>query len=296
MEAVLQWGLNLIIAIQQIHGPALDAIFRAITFAGEEQFYLVLLPLILWCFDYGFGAVMAVFFMISTSVNVMAKDLFQQPRPFELNPSVKLSDATGYGLPSGHAQISLTVWGSLADRLNKKWFWIVAAVVVLLISFSRIFLGVHFPTDVFAGLIIGGILLVLYIVYHAQVEKWLAGLNIGFQLLLAIAVPALFLLPYPATDALTGSGAFLGIGIGLIFKTRYLSYSTAGPWWQRTVRFIVGIVVLFALYLGLKATFPPDASASGPVFRVVRYALIGGWIIIGAPWFFRVTRLAKASA
>ena len=47
MEALLQWGLDLILAIQQIHGPVLDGIFRAITFMGEEEFYLILLPLLL---------------------------------------------------------------------------------------------------------------------------------------------------------------------------------------------------------------------------------------------------------
>ncbi|MCX6006714.1 MAG: phosphatase PAP2 family protein [Chloroflexi bacterium] len=211
MEAIWQWGINLIIAIQQVHGPVLDNIFRAITFAGEEQFYLVLLPLILWCFDYGFGAVLAILFMISNGVNVTLKDLFQQPRPFDLNPGLKLSEATGYGLPSGHAQMSITVWGALAGRLQKKWFWVVAAVIVLLISFSRIYLGVHFPTDVFGGLIIGGILLALYFAYRSRVERWLAGLHIGFQLLLAIGLPLLCLLPSPTTDALTGSGAFLGL-------------------------------------------------------------------------------------
>jgi len=294
MEAIWQWGINIIIAIQQVHGPVLDNIFRAITFAGEEQFYLVLLPLILWCFDYGFGAVLAILFMISNGVNVTLKDIFQQPRPFDLNPGLKLSEATGYGLPSGHAQISATVWGALADRIQKKWFWVVAAVIVLLISFSRIYLGVHFPTDVFAGLIVGGILLALYFAYRSRVERWLAGLNIGFQLLLAIGLPLLFLLPSPTADALTGSGAFLGLGVGLIFKQRYLSFSTDGPWWQRIVRYLAGMVILFALYLGLKAVFPPDGTVAGSVFRFVRYALIGGWIIIGAPWFFRLTRLAKA--
>ena len=59
MEAIWQWGINLIIVIQQIHGPVLDGIFRAITFTGEEQLYLFLFPLILWCIDYSFGEALA---------------------------------------------------------------------------------------------------------------------------------------------------------------------------------------------------------------------------------------------
>lgn len=293
MDAIWQWGISLIIIIQQVHGTVLDNIMRAITFAGEEQFYLLLIPLILWCFDYYFGAVLTFFFLMSAFVNFSLKDLLQHPRPFDLDPGVKLSQATGYGLPSGHAQLSLIVWGSLADRVKKKWFWIVAAVIVLLISFSRIYLGVHFPTDVFAGLIIGGILLAIYFAFRLPVERWLTGLNLAFQLLLVIIISIILLFPSAGVDSLTISGMFLGVGVGLIFKRRSLPYSSGGPWWQRAARYIVGIAILFALYLGLKAVFPPDGSIPGSIFRVVRYALIGGWIIIGAPWFFRVTRLAK---
>jgi len=138
-------------------------------------------------------------------------------------------------------------------------------------------------------------LLVLYIVYGERVEKWLAGLHIGFQLLLAIGVPLLFLLPFPSPDALAGSGAFVGMALGIICKSRCLPYSVGGVWWQRTLRYLTGMVILFALYLGLKAVFPPAGSFVGDVLRFVRYMLIGGWITIGAPWLFRLMRLAQAS-
>ncbi|MCK4722360.1 MAG: phospholipid phosphatase, partial [Dehalococcoidia bacterium] len=101
MEALLQWGLDLILAIQQIHGPVLDGIFRAITFMGEEEFYLILLPLLLWCVDFGLGARLGALFLLSSYLNFGLKDLLRQPRPFDLDPSVKLSSAEGYGLPSG---------------------------------------------------------------------------------------------------------------------------------------------------------------------------------------------------
>lgn len=295
MEAIWQWGINLIIAIQQVHGPLLDNIFRGITFTGEEQFYLVLLPLILWCFDYSFGAVLAIFFLLSNSLNIILKDLFQQPRPFDLNPSLKLSQAEGYGMPSAHAQLAVTVWGAIAARIRKTWFWIVAIVIMLLVGFSRIYLGVHFPTDVFAGWIIGAVLLAIYIAARSPLEKWLAGLNLWLQLLIAIGVPVLLLLLDHSTDALTSSGTLFGMGVGLVFARRYVSFSAVGPWWQRLVRFLAGIIVLLALYLGLKAVFPPDGSATGALFRFLRYGLIGAWVIIGAPWLFRLIRLAPAA-
>ena len=295
MEAIWQWGINLIIAIQQVHGPLLDNIFRGITFTGEEQFYLVLFPLILWCIDYSFGAVLVIFFLLSDFINVMLKDLIQQPRPFDLNPGLKLSQADGYGMPSGHAQLAVTAWGAIAVRVRKIWFWIVAILIILLIGFSRVYLGVHFPTDVLAGWIIGAILLVIYIVARNPLGKWLSGLNMWLQLLLAVGIAAVLLLIDRSNEALTASGTLFGATAGLVFARRYVSFSVRGPWWQRAVRFLIGIIVLFGLYLGLKAVFPPDGTALGAIFRFLRYTLLGAWLVLGAPWLFRLMRLAPAS-
>ena len=295
MEAIWQWGINLIIAIQQIHGPLLDNIFRGITFTGEEQFYLVLFPLILWCIEYSFGAVLVIFFLLSNFFNIILKDLFQQPRPFDLNPSLKLSQADGYGMPSGHAQLAATVWGAIAVRVHKTWFWIVAIVIILLIGFSRVYLGVHFPTDVLAGWIIGAILLVIYIAARYPLGKWLSGLNMWPQLLLAIGVTVVLLLLNRSTEALTSSGTLFGATAGLVFARRYVSFSVSGAWWHRVVRFLIGMIILLGLYLGLKAVFPPDGTVMGAIFRFLRYMLLGVWLVLGAPWLFRLMRLAPAA-
>lgn len=296
MEPIWQWGINLIIAIQQIHGPVLDNILRGITFLGEEQFYLVLFPLILWCIDYSFGAVLAIFFLFSDFINVMLKDIIQQPRPFELNPSVKLSQAEGYGMPSGHGQLSVTAWGAIAYRVHKTWFWIAAVVLVLLIGFSRVYLGVHFPTDVLAGWAIGIVLLVIYVLAGQTLIKWLAGLNIWLQLLLAVGITAVLLLIDRGSEALTASGTLFGLTAGLVFAHRYVSFGVGGPWWQRVIRFVIGAIILIGIYSGLKAVFPPDGTPLGAAFRFIRYTLLGAWLVLGAPWLFRLMRLAPAAA
>jgi membrane-associated phospholipid phosphatase len=295
MEAVWQWGISLIIVIQQVHGPVLDSLFSAITLLGGEQFYLLLFPLILWCIDYSFGAVLAIFFMLSNSINIFLKGIFQHPRPFELNPDVKLSHEEGFGLPSGHAQLAVTAWGAIAFRVRRVWFTIVAILIALLIGFSRIYLGVHFPTDVFAGWIIGLILLAVYVAIESPIERWLSRLNMWLQLLVAVAVPLFLLLLNQSNDAITSVGTLFGIAVGLVFARRFISFSVQGVWWHRVLRFLIGFVVVLALYLGLKAAFPPDGTTYGGIFRFIRYALIGAWIVLGAPWLFRLMRLAPAS-
>ncbi|MCK4330928.1 MAG: phosphatase PAP2 family protein [Dehalococcoidia bacterium] len=291
MEALLQWGLDLILAIQQIHGPVLDGIFRAITFMGEEEFYLILLPLLLWCVDFGLGARLGVLFLLSSYLNFGLKDLFRQPRPFDLDPSVKLSSAEGYGLPSGHSQSAVVVWGSIAAWARQRWFWAVAIALMVLIGFSRVYLGVHFPTDVLAGWAIGAVLLVVCLAVQSRVEKWLAKVGLATQIILALMIPLILLLVHPTKDSVTTLAPLCGLGLGLALTHRYISFSARGPWWQRVLRFLVGGIVMAALYLGLKAVFPGEESALYLVFRFLRYWLIGVWITLGAPWLFRLLRL-----
>lgn len=293
MEPLQQWGVDLVITIQQIHGPLLDGIFRAITFMGEEEFYLLLLPIFFWCVDSRLGARVTILLLLSSYLNVGLKDLFQQPRPFDLEPGVKLSDAEGYGLPSNHSQSAVVVWGGIADWARKTWLWVVAIMLMVLMGFSRIYLGVHFPTDVLAGWVIGAILLIIYLVIQPRIEKRLVRLNLGLQILLAFGVPLVLLLIHPVKNTIAAMATLAGVGIGLALMKRYVSFNPRGHWQQRTVRFFIGGAVIVGLYLGLRAILPSEESALYLVFRFLHYWLIGLWVTLGAPWLFRLLKLSS---
>ncbi len=293
METVWQWGINVIVAIQQVHGPLLDGFFGAITFLGDEQFYLFLIPVMVWCLDFRFGVRLAAFFLMASYINVGLKDLFQHPRPFDLVPGVKLAAAEGYGLPSGHAQSATVVWGTLAARWRRTWLLGLAAALIVLIGFSRVYLGVHFPTDVLAGWAIGGILLVVYLAVQPGVERWASELSLWWQIILALAVPAVLVLVHPTKDTVTVMAPLCGAGLGFVLACRYVRFDAGGQWWQRLVRFLLGMVVVVALYLGLKVMFPGEGSGLYLLFRFLRYGLIGLWVTLGAPWLFSLLRLAN---
>jgi membrane-associated phospholipid phosphatase len=292
MEELWQWGINLIATIQQIQGPVLNDIFLAITFIGGESFYLLFLPLIFWCVDFREGARLSFLFLFSSYLNICLKDLFQQPRPFDINPNVGLFPVEGYGLPSYHAQSAVVVWAGLASWAHRRWLWMIGIVIIVLVSFSRIYLGLHFPTDVLASWAIGGVLLVIYLVVQPGVERQLVRLNLSIQILIALAVPLVLLLIHPAEDTTSAMAALAGIGVGLALMQRYLSFSARGLWWQRTARFLIGVGVIFALYLGLKVVLPGEDSELYLVFRFFHYWLIGLWISFGAPWLFRLLKLS----
>ncbi|MBN1979402.1 MAG: phosphatase PAP2 family protein [Anaerolineae bacterium] len=292
MEEIWEWGLELIRAVQSVHGPALGLVFKAITFLGEEDFFIILLPLFLWCVDFAFGARLAFFFLFSTIVNLGVKDLFAHPRPFELDSTVKLHDTTGYGLPSGHSQSSVVVWGILASYIRKRWAWAAAALLAVLVGFSRIYLGVHFPTDVLAGWALGAVLLIGYIFLVPRIEAWLKKTGLAVRLALAVVIPLVLVLLFPSDDSLSAMGVFLGAGVGIVLTGHWVHFNAGGPLWQRGVRLLLGAAVLLALRFGLKAVFPDEGETFYALLRFVRYALIGLWAGLGAPWVFVKLKLA----
>jgi membrane-associated phospholipid phosphatase len=298
METIWEWGLEFIRAIQQVRGPALDAIFKAFTFMGEKEFSLLFFTLIFWCVDFAVGARLVFAYLISPYVNTTLKHLFAHPRPFELDPTVQrhYTGAIGPGMPSGHAQSAVVIWGFIAIEFRKAWLWVVAALLIVLIGFSRVYLGVHFPTDVLGGWAVGAAVLAIYLALEPRVEAWLKQAEMPVQLALAAGVPLALLLLYPTNDAAIAMATMLGMGVGLVLGRRVAPFSVAGPLWQRGARYLIGMIGLLAIYLGLKTIFPDEGESFYLVLRIVRYVLVGLWGGLGAPWLFLRLRLASNEA
>lgn len=291
MSDVLRWGMDLIVSIQELRSPLLDDVLRSITFLGEEEFFLLFIPLIFWCVNVGLGLRVTFLLMFSACINVDLKDLFQQPRPYDYDASVQVIDEVGYGLPSAHAQLSVIMWGILAAWIRKGWAWALAVVLMFLVGFSRVYLGVHFPTQVLAGWGLGLVTLALYLGLHTRVEKWLLELRLGQQIILALLVPGALLLIHPVEDTVSAAAILASMGVGLALGVGRVTLSAAGPWQQRAARFVVGVIGIFVLRLGLKALFPGEGQAFYLLFRFVRYSFVGLWVSLGAPWLFMRLRL-----
>ena len=100
---------------------------------------------------------------VSSLINVVFKNIFKRDRPNIL----RLIEETGYSFPSGHAMASMAFYGSiivltLNSKMEKKYKWIInifLGILIFLIGMSRIYLGVHYPSDILGGWLIGFILL-----------------------------------------------------------------------------------------------------------------------------------------
>ena len=295
--------------------PGMVGLFEGLTFLGNEMFFLLFLPLIYWSFDRGVGARLTVLFLLSAATNAMAKAVFNSPRPMDYAPArleglfdmdlaeaKERYEATGNGFPSGHTQNSLTIWGYLAaqaQRLRESRFpaarpllLALAALLILLVPLSRVYLAVHFPRDLAGGYVLGALLLVAFLQLEPIVTTRLAGLNLSRQIIIAAAIPLVAILIYPHEATVTAGATLLGMGVGFALERRLLGFATAGPLWQRALRYALGIAGMFVLYAGLKALFAGLAPVL--VWRFIRYTLMGLWGSFGAPWAFVKVHLADA--
>ncbi len=286
----------------------------AFTALGIEQFFILLLPMIYWCFDQAVGLRLGILFMFSNMINSFFKLLFHNPRPYWISDKVKeLYHETSFGIPSNHAQLAATVWGWLAVEVKKKWFSIVAIFLILMIGISRLYLGAHFLSDVLLGWLIGGLLVWAYAAWYEKVAAWIEKLSLGIKLLLIVVTDAamgglVYLArwfarswqmdpawadragevdPLNIEGIFTLGGTWLGMLGGYLFLNETKGHFQANKGgWKRLVRFFVGLAGVLVLYLGLGSLFPDNADFISYALRLVRYTLIGLWVSWFAPLVF----------
>ena len=257
--------LEILRHIQSIANPFLDLLFQLITICGEQLVLISIISIIYWALDKKFGEYIAYSVLTSVLLNNAIKDIFKMKRPIgeEGIRTLREQTATGYSFPSGHTQSASSFYGSMAIYLKNRVMYIIATVMIILIGFSRLYLGVHYPKDVIVGGILGVLTsLICYKLYNRVENKMLL-----YVVTFAIFIPALTFAH--SADFIKGMGTYLGFIIGIYIEKRYVNFSTEGNTGNKIIRVLLGIVILLVLQLGLKVILP-----SGTIFSFIRYALI----------------------
>jgi membrane-associated phospholipid phosphatase len=319
MSEVLAFGIQMIAWFQNL-GEWLVIPFKGITFLGNEEFFLLLAPAIYWCLDARLGLRLGLFLMTSGSLNSTLKILAHAPRPAWIDPTVKAYVyESSFGIPSGHSQNAAVIWGMVAANLRRRWSWIAAGGLVLLIGLSRIFLAAHFPTDVLAAWMIGILLLWLFLKIDPALTQWINKqqptsqvivallTSLGFILLGLLArltlgswkLPSIWisnsLVVFPDEEPITplalsgmvsNAGAFWGLAIGAIWIKLQGGFAPAGNIWKRLGCYVIGLIGVVLIWRGLGSLLPSGEELIPLVLRYLRYALIGAWVTGLAPWLF----------
>ena len=329
MDNIYQLGIQIILFLQGL-GEWIFAPMQFFTFLGDEEFYLLITPILYWSIDTRIGFRTAIMLMLSSGTYNLGKWFFHTPRPYWISDQVRLFRAeSSFGMPSGHATNAVAIWGYLAASFRKTWFWVLAILLMFFIGLSRLFLAIHFPHDVLSGWILGLLLLLIYLRFEPGISRWLEQKSVtyklGFSFLASLALIILALLvvlsqagdplpagwvenaaiafpeepplkPFALAGQITVAGTLFGLAAGHIFLFSTSGYKTRGLWWHHFLRYLLGIIGVLILWAGLDAVFPDGDTLIPYIFRYLRYALVGFWITFLAPIIFIQLKIARPSS
>lgn len=328
-EPVWAWGLAVIRAFQSAGNPALTLIARFFTLVGEPAVYVLILPVVFWCVDEKRGFKLGIVTMLSNGINVAIKETLRVPRPFTRDPSIQMIAEKGFSTPSGHSQNSAAFFPVLLcgkasphgePKPKGRAFRIAAAVALpICIGVSRVYLGVHYPTDVLFGWTLGALISTsaLFIIpatvrslaqvapVRAVVDSYKryreeGGRSLRTFKIAAAAIPAFVLNAASRGDSSMG-GMLFGFATGYILltdggkedSTESAAFSaSSGSLAKKTARLVTGLAILALVFMGLKMALPGEGSEWYSLCRFVRYGLTGFWASWGAPKFFLKIGLA----
>ena len=281
----MEWEVGLIEWTQKSLGSLNDAIGKVLSFIGGEIGMMLALLIILFCWKKEVGKRLA---LIITAVNTwlpMIKAVVMRPRPYmdypdrvkgvaDVGNKAPLDDvaAHGYSFPSIHSASTMALFIPLAAEVKKKWMWIAAAVITFLVGISRAVAGMHYPTDIMAGWVLGlagaGICLLL--------EKKVKNEWIRHLILLVSALPGLFFVR--TEDYFTSLGLLIGLIAAIHYEERFVNYRDTRNILAMILRVAGAFAIYYVMNTLLKLPFSKDYLSGGTLgaflIRAARYGMI----------------------
>lgn len=163
-------------AVKGFISPGMTKAVRVITEFGN---YTVMIPVIIVFYlfnkDKSFNRYFTINLVAIFASNFLVKSIIQRQRPIDINLIIE----KGFSFPSGHSMVSFAFYGFIiyyiyCSHLSKMWKGIIIGtliLLILLIGFSRIYLGVHYASDVIGGFVLSLVYLIIFIKYIYKSEK-----------------------------------------------------------------------------------------------------------------------------
>jgi len=304
--------MGILYALESIRNPVMDAVLGAVTYLGDEMAFIAVAIVVYWCFSKKYGYYIMATGMIGTSLNQFLKIMCRVPRPWVRDPDFTIVEsaraaATGYSFPSGHTQNAVGVLGGIARFTKSRAVRIVCIVIAVLVAFSRMYLGVHYPSDVGFGVVCGLVLVFALYPMFDRIEEHPKGVVILFGVTAALSLAAGLYVEFRAWPAdidaanLAGSikalymifGCTLALAIAIPIERKKIDFDTKAPWWAQILKAVLGLAIVIGLRAGLK---PGLTAIFGTLYiaHAIRYGAAVLFVVLvwplTFPWFARGCR------
>lgn len=289
--------------LTEIRNPVLTAANMVITTLGGGTLYIALLCLIYWCVDKKFAYRLGIIYILSGMAVHSLKIIFRVPRPWVRDPSFNVvkaakAGAGGYSFPSGHTQNTTAFLSTIAYKCKKPVLKVLCYIGIFLVMLSRMYLGVHTPTDVGVAFLLT-LIISLYVNHYGENYsidvKTIHKINF-FMVLLSVAVTALAIYLYVTVPELPASkligtvkytGAAVGFIIGLCVEKKYIRFNEKATTFPKQIlKFTIGIIVSLALHKGLSFIIKTFFATILPLY-FIEYALVFVFVICVYPIFIK---------
>lgn len=274
------WEPALMVWLQDLLGNTGATVASMVTMLGEETVMVAILGFIYWCYDKRFGVYVGTNLMVGLVANPMIKNVFLRLRPYMVHDQVMcfkpvhegdLYDPLlqGYSFPSGHTSNSSTMYFSLPMYGKKKWLVIAGILLPLVIGLSRVCLGVHYPTDVMAGWLLGAVVVAVMTFLQNKIRvKWKL-----YLLITVLSIPGCFYCT--SNDYFNSLGMMLGFFAAGLFEEKYVKFENTKDLKKTVFRVICGLVVFLVVNAVLKAVFGfIEVDELKFFLRVIRYGVL----------------------
>lgn len=290
--------------LEGIRTPAVSAFMAAITYVGDETVFMVIAITLFWCISKRQGYYLFAVSLAGTAGSQWLKLVYRIPRPWVLDPGFTIVEAAregagGYSFPSGHTQGVVGTFGALALANKQTWVRVLCAVLIVLVPFSRMYLGVHTPLDVGVAFACAAVLAVGFYFCFRDDERFHKSFAYVFGALLAFVLGYVLwvnLTAFPAdvdeenlTHGIKNSWSLLGTLLGLIlsywFDEKKLHFDVKAPLLGQVCKLLLGLALVVALRAGLKPVL--NALTGGALWaNAVRYFFMVVFTGCVWPWTF----------
>lgn len=265
---------------ESIRSPALTVFFGLFSLLGEAAVISAIVIIVYWLAPRKVGE-QALFTVLSSfCVNTFLKYTVARPRPYVAGVVKKLDPPLGASLeeyasfPSGHTQMTAGFFGSISSRSKRVLVWVLCGLTVLCIMLSRLYFGVHYPSDVLAGLFCGILLALLWALVYRFAYDFRYLILLGFALISLLPV-----LSSPAHDYLQAVGLLSGAAVGLALL-HFSANGTEAELPRSFWRIPVGVSILAAVFM-VTLFFP-----KGDAYTLLKWFLLAFAGIFGGQHAF----------